>query len=321
MRGSELLSRIGLFVLVALVVGALFTVPMLNGQSVAEEPGMNISSHDTENILAEAPAETGSVSVDAGAESKHVVIDAGHGNDIDRATLAPVLESLAAAGHEVSFYRGSPMGSINATLRQADAFVVISPGTTYSAADRAGLEAFVDAGGRLLLAGEPTSQTSGTFASLLLGSGAQMGSSAPLAGLAAPFGIAYSDGYVYDLERYDLNYRNVYASPSGAAFPGDANVTVHEAVPVRGGTPILETVDTAKLSSGREAESYPVATRNGDVVAVGDASLFDTEWVQRNDNEAFVGAVMEFLVTGEKSPGAPAQPQPSGEFGTPTRMP
>ncbi|MGM0372525.1 MAG: DUF4350 domain-containing protein [Halobacteriota archaeon] len=320
MQGDELLSRIGLFVLVSLAVGALFTIPAMSGQPVSDEAELDISSHNSANILAETPAETGSVSVEAAAEPKHVVIDAAHSNGIDRASLDPIVSALTEAGHDVSFYRGSAMDSINTTLRQADAFVVISPGTAYSAEDKAGLEAFVDAGGRVLFAGEPTTQTGGTLTSLVLGS-TQVTSSTPLTGLAASFGVAYGDGYVYDLERYDLNYRNVYATPSGSEFPSEANVTVHEAVPVRGGTPVLETVDTAKVSSDREAATYPVATRNGDVLAVGDASLFDTEWAQRNDNEEFVGAAIEFLVNGEKTPGAPTQPQSSQGPGTPTAMP
>lgn len=308
MQPSDIAKRLGIVVVIALVVGAGVAYPFHGGQATPSDDSFSVPSHQPDAILTDVPAETGSISLDADAASKHVVVDVGHGNDVERSSLAPMTEALTANGHSISFYRGARQGTLNDTLREADAFVVVSPQKPYSADQRAGLEAFADAGGRVLLAGEPPSQEN-MFGSLIVVS-SMRSSPAPMTGLASSFGFAFGDGYVYNLDSYDVNYRNVFATPTERASIGtDAGqVTVHEATTVRGGSPLLTTSDAAKLSSTRTADTYSVAARNDNVVALGDASLLDREWVQRGDNEVFVSAVLEFLVTGDKTEGAPATP-------------
>ena len=309
MRGSEVASRVGLFVLVVLIAGALATVPMQGTQAADDTPEIQVESHQPENIVVDAPEETGSIDLAATNESKHVVFDVSHGNDVDRGTVAPVLEALTSANHTVSFYAGDRQASINETLRTADSFVIISPQESYTREERAGIEAFTAAGGHLLLAGEPPSQ--GSAISSLFGFGTVGSSSkAPLNGIASPYGLSYSDGYVYDLESYDNNYRNVYATPDSSFASSETSVTLHEATPISGGESILETRSSTKLSSDREAQAYTVAARTDSVVAIGDTSIFDSEWAQRNDNEAFVGSIVDFLLESDKEPGAPAPPEP-----------
>ena len=319
MELEEIATRIGFVVIVALVVGAALGLATADGGGATVSEPLTVDSHQPDAILVDAPAETGDLSVTDEAGKKHVVVDTAHGNDLDRESIAPTIEALTAAGHTVSFHRPDRDTTLNESLRTADAFLVLSPEQPYTASERAGLGAFADAGGRVLLAGEPPSQ--GSAISALFGLPRES-SAAPMTGLASSLGFAFGDGYVYDLESYDNNYRNVYAGPTaGATVGADADqVTLHEATTVRGGTPILETAETAKLSNDREAESYAIASRNEDVVAIGDASVVTREWVRRNDNEAFVSGLLDFLVTGEKEPGAPAAEEP-GEPGAPTRPP
>ena len=308
MQAGEIGKRLGVVAVIALLVGAGLSMPLQAGQMTTSDNSFTVPSHQPDGILATEPAETGSVTLDADAESKHVVIDAGHANDIERASLTPMIETLTGSDHSVSFYRGGRQATLNDTLRTADAFVVVSPEEPYTAEQRAGLEAFTDAGGRVLLAGEPPSQ--GSTVSSLLGISTMQTSPAPMTGLTSSFGFAFGDGYVYNLETYDNNYRNVFATPTDTAAIGtDAGqVTVHEATTVQGGTPLLTTGDATKLSSTRTADTYTVAARNDNVVTLGDASLLDREWVHRGDNEVFVSAVLEFLVTGDKEAGAPKAP-------------
>jgi hypothetical protein len=322
MEPRKIATRIGFVVIVALVMGAVLAVGATDGGAATVDEPLTIESHQPDAILANPPEETGSLSVSDDAGAKHVVLDTGHGNDLDREAIAPMVEALTAGGHSVSFYQGGREAPLNESLRSADAFVVLSPEQSYSASERAGLTAFADAGGRVLLAGEPPSQTGAL--SVLFGM-PQDSATAPMTGLAASFEFALGDGYVYDLKTYDNNYRNVYAEPTDDATVGaDAGqVTVHEATTVRGGTPILETTETAKVSNDREAGSYAIASRNEDVMVIGDASLLNREWVQRNDNEVFVSGVLDFLVTGDKKPGAPAAqtPEGPGQPGQPTTPP
>ncbi|MFB6111184.1 MAG: DUF4350 domain-containing protein [Halobacteriaceae archaeon] len=320
MRASEIGKRLGLVAVVMLLVGAAAAMPIASHQNATTDTSLSIASHQPANILADVPAETGTITIDGGDGSKRVLIDAGHGNQFDRAEIAPMIDALTSAGHEVSLYRDRSGSSLNESLRGADAFVVLSPEEPFTSDQLDGLQAFSDAGGRVLLAGEPPRQGSGL--SILFGLSSPRGGTAPFTGLAASFGFSVGDGYLYDIESYDGNYRNVYASPSGDTVLGDVGeVTIHEGVAIRGGTPLLSTVETARVSSDREARSYPVVARNGAVVAVGDTSIFSTEWNERSNNEALVGSLLEFLVSGDKESGAPTPPDSteSGEPAPPTR--
>lgn len=311
MEPREIATRLGFVLGIALVAGTVLAVATAGGGTATVDEQPTLESNQPDTILADIAEESGSLSVTADGASKHVVLDTGHGNDLDRASIAPMVEALTRAGHSVSFHRDSRETTLNQSLRSADAFVVVAPAAPYTASERAGVTAFADAGGRVLLAAGPPSQ--GTALAELFGAGGRS-ATAPTTGLAADLGFAFGDGYVYDLEQYDTNYRNVYAEPAaGASLAADTGqVTVHEATTVRGGTPILETVETAKLSNYRDAGSHAVASRTDDIVAIGDVSLLDREWVYRNDNEAFVGELLDFLVSGDKEPGAPAAQLPEG---------
>jgi hypothetical protein len=304
-------SRLGFVLVVALLVGAALSLPALSNPASSVGQQLTVESHQPESILATTAEESGDLSLSGTADSKHVVIDTGHGNDVDRATLAPMIDALTRNGHSVTFYRGERNQPLNASLRTADAFVVVEPGQSFTTAERRGMGAFTEAGGRVLLAGEPPSQ--GLSLASLLGLPAQQGgATAPMTGLAASFGFGIGDGYVYDLDQYDTNYRNPYASPT-AGIGGDAKlVTLHEATTVTGGTQLLETSETSTVSSDRMDGARTVAARDDNVVVLGDASLLDREWIRRNDNEAFVSGVLEFLVIGDKEAGIPAPPGGDG---------
>jgi hypothetical protein len=315
---DDVASRLGYVLIVALVVGAGVSVATGTSGSAATADPLEVASHQPNAILADRAPETGELSLPGDIPSKHVVVDAAHGNTVQRSAVGPMIGALTEQGHTVSFYRGGRETTLNATLRSADAFVALSPQQSYTASERAGLEAFAEAGGRVLLAGEPPSQTM-SVASIL--GVPQSSSQGAMNGLASSFGFSLGDGYLYDLERYDVNYRSVYATPTSSASlaPETTEVTVHEATTVRGGTPILHTIETAKPTTDRESGHHAVAARDGDVVVLGDASLLDSEWTARNDNEVFVSGLLEFLVTGDKTPGAPA-PTESGSSPRRPRM-
>lgn len=312
MSVRKITMRVAFVVVIALVVGAVLSMPTLSEDHNTVGDSLTVESHQPDAILATQPSETGSVSVPGTSEAKHVVVDTGHGNDVDRSSLSPMIEALTAAGHEVTFYGGERDTSLNETLRSADAFVTIEAQQSFTAAERAGLDAFTDAGGRVLMATEPPSQSSPLLA-LFGGGPRQAAGTAPMTGLAASYGFSVGDGYVFDLERYDTNYRNTFATPTdGATVGADAEqVTLHEATTVEGGQPLLETTETSQLSTHRTEAARSTAARDGNVTVLGDASVLDSEWILRNDNEVFVSGVLEFLVTGDKESGVPAPPQSS----------
>ena len=174
----------------------------------------------------------------------------------------------------------------------------------FSGADAAGLKAFTEAGGRVVLMNEPSRQAPAG----LFGSSSSSGSFGappnPLLPVSSQYGLTYENGYLYNMADNANNYRNVYATPSGDSplTEGVDRVVLHESVAVDGGDTLLSATEGTTLSTTRRSETYGVLTRSGNLVAVGDASIFDQEYVYHADNEVLVGNLLDYLVSGDKTP-------------------
>lgn len=302
--------------LVVLLVGAAAVVPFVGGAGGTEYSPVENENFQPDRIVAEESPEEGEITMESNAEGRRVLIDAAHGNEFSEAELAPLIQTLVENGHTVDYYRGRG-GSLNESLRGADAYVVINPSQPFQDREAQGVEAFADAGGRVLMLGDPPSvQFSGGF---LFASFEEV--AYKQTGVASRFGVAFGSGYLYNVEENDANFKSVYATPTGegALTDGVDRVVMRNAVPVATGSGSVAMVGTegTTLSSTRRTGEYAVAVRNGDVAAIGDTSFLAREDVYEADNEVLLGNLADFLVSGDKEPGAPAEPGPD----RPTRPP
>jgi hypothetical protein len=251
------------------------------------------------------PDETGSVEMDRTGE-KHVVVDMAHRNAVDESDLQPLTSALVRNGHEVSFHS---QGRLNESLRRADAYVIASPRKPFTAAEVAGLRAFTDAGGRLLLLSEPPKTTvEGGFASVRFDT---VGDSH--LGVAATHGLSFGDGYLYDMAD-DGHFKSVPAEPATETelTAGVDRLVLREAVPVvtaANATVVAGDAGETTLSTTRRADDHALVARSGGVVAVGDTDFVRSENVHAADNDVFVGNLADFLVGGDKDAGAPVPPE------------
>ncbi|MCD2202261.1 DUF4350 domain-containing protein [Halobacterium sp. KA-6] len=332
MRAREVARAVGVVAVVAAVVlAAAFAGGLVLG-SPAQSDAPAAPAYDTNELVAEPIEDGGSVTPPAGDESKTVVVDVSHGNDVSEDALQPLVDALVAADHEVRVYGGGsssgfnsqPGAAFNETLRGADALVVASPATTYSSNEVAGVEAFADAGGRVLLAAEPppTTSTTSTVSIPGLTSSGSVSAAGQPANLAAAFGVSFGNGYLYDMAENANNFQSVYASGDGGVADGVESAILTDATPVTTGgdaSPVLTASDVS-LSSTRDEASYSVAARNGNVLAVGDTDFLTSSAATEGDNDVLLSNVAAFLVTGDKEAGAPASPSGSagGQNGTGT---
>jgi hypothetical protein len=322
MQPRELARAIGITAVVAaVVVAAAFAGGIVLG-SPTQGDAPDAPAYDTNELVAEPIEDDGSVTAPTG-DAKTVVIDVSHGNGVSEDSLQPLVDALVAANHEIRLYSGGsssfgsqPGAAFNETLRSADALVVASPATTYSSNEIAGVEAFADAGGRVLLAAEPptTTSTTSTVSIPGLSTGATMTASGQPSNLAAAFGMSFGNGYLYDMAENANNFQSVYASGDGGVADGVESAILTDATPVTTGgdaSPVLTASDVS-LSSTRDEASYSVAARNGNVLAVGDTD-FLTSSATEGDNDVLLSNVAAFLVEGDKQPGAPESSQSSGQ--------
>jgi len=322
MRAREVARGLGVVAVAAAVVVAAAFAGGLLLDSPTQSSAPDAPAYDTDALVPDPVDHGGSVSAPAaaGGEPKTVVVDVSHGNAVSENAMQPFVDALVAAGHEVQLYGGSgsttgltsdPGAAFNETLRGADALVAASPATAYAPSEVDGVEAFADAGGRVLLAAEPP--TTGTTTSTVSIPGLTSGASASAAGqpanLAAAFGVAFGDGYLYDVAENANSFQGVYAGGDGGGSVADGveRAVLYDATPVTVGgnaTSVLAASEVS-LSSTRDEGSYTVAARNGNVLAVGDTDFLASDAATAGDNDALASNVAAFLVSGEKESGAP----------------
>ncbi|PSQ53217.1 hypothetical protein BRD20_03265 [Halobacteriales archaeon SW_8_65_20] len=297
-------------VLLAVVSGAVVVADTGSGPTPAVD-GEPEAVFTGENMAATVPTEDGSVSLSADASGKTIAIDAAHGNAPSREQLAPVVSTLTENGAEVTFTSSQRSGNFNATLRNADAFVVFGADERYTTGQLAAIESFTDAGGRLLVLTEPEKQT---FGGLFFPPRGESALETPLTPLLSEYGVGVRDGYLFNMADYDNNFVNVYGTPAGESelTAGVDELVFHESVALVGGESVVTSGDQTTLSTTRESDTYGVVTRAGEnAVVVGDTSVLGSEFVQRSDNEVFTSNLLTYLVTGEKSPADAPQPSDS----------
>ncbi len=278
---------------------------------------LNTSEYDTDDLAVTAIPARGDVTVNA-TGSGTVVIDQSHANDFDREKLQPLREALVQAGYRVVLHGTGDLGT---ALENATAFVVIDPGAEFDEEDTDAVRNFTDTGGRVLVLAEPTVvrvQTSFTGAQVV-----RIRSYVDQIG--SEYNLSFRKSYVYNQEHNDGNYKNPLASPVGPAAEGAgqdvALYTAGRVVSLRGGQPVLRLREGSRTSGIDRTGRFTVGVRKGNLIAVGDSSFLDTGRYNVADNEAFLGFLVEFLLSGEREKETPTPTATPTPTSTPTATP
>jgi hypothetical protein len=230
-----------------------------------------------------------------------VILDLAHGNNLQIDDLTPLRERLSARGVSVQVYDGYS-NTLSASLRGATALVVVSPTYEFGAEEQEAIRAFVEDGGRLLLAADPTraAQTSDDYYDL--DSIFFPTSAVPAANsLANAFGVAYFDDYLYSLSDNAGNYRNVQFSSFDSGQPltqGLDTVVLFATHSLRGGdTPLL--VGDAEIRSnvrtGESGLAAAVLAAEGRVLVMGDMTFLISPYHTTADNDHFLSNLADWL--------------------------
>ncbi|MDY6817705.1 MAG: DUF4350 domain-containing protein [Halobacteriales archaeon] len=300
-QSSAASRRFGVFVLtVVLVVVASAAGPFLFGQQQTNRQPADYPEYSVSQIYPQRADSTGTVEPQQREEGGVVVIDLDHSNRIKINQLQPLIAALNRAGYEVDFNGGPGSGSLKEKLGRADAYIVVDPGQRYSSEEIGAVERFVKDGGRLLMVGEPTvGRIAATGFSVSI-----VPVQNKLTPLSNRFGIQFGEGYLYNMETNDGNFRNIFAksSGSGALLEGVDRVALDTAVSVETnqGKPLLQSVDGTRNSRGENAGTFNLAVRNGNVLAIGDKSFITGGTYNVADNEQFIANVVDFLTSGDR---------------------
>jgi hypothetical protein len=238
----------------------------------------------------------------------HVVIDLSHYNNLQINDLAPLRDRLQARGVTVETIDGSE-GSLAASLHRATALIVVAPGQVYEAAEREAIVRFVNDGGLLLLAADPTRPVSqgdindpyrSPYDALFPTSAVPAINS-----LANAFGVVYYDDYLYNLEDNANSYRNVKFTNFGeSALVKDIETVVFFAAhSLRSDGMPLIVGDADTLSPVRSGETDLAAAALSDdqhVLALGDITFMFAPYHTIEDNDQFLSNIANWLAVDKR---------------------
>lgn len=292
-------TRAAVFVLVVvLVVAGVAAVPWLS-ITLGGDQKANYPEYEASAIVPDRAPTDGVPQVDRADAAGVVLVDNAHANRFDEGDIQPLLTAIAASGYRIEFL--GPTEDFDAALSRADGFLVVDPGFSYTRAEVDRVESFVDAGGRLVMLGEPTQATltgSGLFVTISTATNR-------LAPLSSRFGIEFGTGYLYNMQKNDGNFRNIFADPAERSpiTRGLDRVALYTAtrVSTTTGSGTLAAADGTRSVRGDTLGDYPVAAVSGNVLAVGDTTFIERGNYNVVDNERLIGNIARFLTGGSRS--------------------
>jgi hypothetical protein len=301
---SDLRGRLVAFgLVVGLVVVGAAAVGFIAADRPAEATGATVEKgyYTDESLISEAELEprSGEIDLEGGPSRTVAIATDGPISDLD-----PVVSSLVDAGHEVRIVGGGAgslppalaiLGAQPAptddgetdlvgTLDDADAFLVVG-NTAFDDEERDAIEEFVDNDGRFVVATDDAS------------------ADGDLTSLTSEFGVAVSDGYLYNMHENDANYQRVYGTGTGPVSGAD-RLVFDRVSPVSGtGTTVARVEgEGTRYSTTRSAGDFDVAVRSGSVMLIGDSNLYAPLNYNRGDNVRLVSRSLSFLTGGPEDP-------------------
>lgn len=294
MRRSLLLAVTFIVAVSLVLVGAIVAGAVI-GDGTPEPPAIDNEQFDPATVLPDRPTVGGAFRMTSNATGERIVVDTAHNNDVTDREIAPLVNVLATNGHHVRSYDGVSLLSFRDALDDADALLVVNPEQSYTHQELDAIRAFIDAGGRVMVAMDPGSRNA-----LVDGQGS-LGETT----IYSEIGIEREPGFLYNAETNENNYLRVYAEPKTASpltegvdrivLPGASTVDILH------GRIAFETDPVTQLSTTGRIVKHPVVVHDDNVVFVGDSSFLHPENARHADNNVLIGNLADFLVEGDKT--------------------
>jgi hypothetical protein len=240
----------------------------------------------------------------APGEGQIILLDEAHSNSFSLADVEGLSKQLVERGARiepvppVSFMGES---SLAWKLKYASAYITIAPMQAYTPEETLQLKNFVDHGGRLLVITDPTrtyiSSDPYGYSTFLIPDFevANM--------LLAPYDLAFTGDYLYNMTENEGNFQNVYFDSFGKnTLTQDLSkvvLYVTHSMTTKTGTPLLISsakTQSTRLGSGSALVSAAVDA-SGSVLAIGDLTFMTPPYNQVADNPVFLNHIADFLLT------------------------
>ncbi len=226
-----------------------------------------------------------------------ILFDFSHDNNLKEAELNGLWERIAARGSRPELV--TPGEPLQNKLRSAQAYVVVSPRMPFSAEETRQIKHFVDTGGRLLLATDPT-RYDVTYDPMGFPK-ERKSDVTDMNVLSAPFGMVFEDDYVYNMTSNAGSYRDVVLNRfgDGALTQGLKQVTFFAAhsISSNGRPVVIADKDTRSSLSEKQGGLVVAALAAKDqVLGLGDFTFLTSPYSSVSDNDRLVSNIADFLV-------------------------
>lgn len=233
-----------------------------------------------------------------------VIIDQAHGNQFSMAEIAAFTSAIQQRGGKIETLSDSV--SLDFQLKYANAFVSISPTSSFTALEIQALQNFAERGGKILVFTDATRNfISVDFVS---GNPIAVGDSNAANSLLNVFDITVNNDYLYNIQENEGNFRNVLFNEFGKSELtfGLKEIALYGAHSVESASGlILLGGSESNLSSINDAHNPnhggAVLSEDGNVVAFGDFTFLSSPYSKYTDNATLISNLADFALTGEQS--------------------
>ena len=208
-----------------------------------------------------------------------ILVDYSHYNRFYRYELNAFLGEVVSRGYKISYAETSD--EFKSGLSRATALIVISPTVRFTGSEIDAVKNFMEGGGKVLIMAEVTRIFMST-----------------LNMFSAEFGMVFSEGYLYDLDEYYGNYRDIIVAnfESAAVMKDLKKLVFYTATSIKGNfTPLANTRPTTIYSDSEKPGTYTVIASANNLLAIGDFTFMTEPYCYVEDNYQLLLNMIEFL--------------------------
>jgi hypothetical protein len=232
-----------------------------------------------------------------------VLFDFTHVNQYQASETLSLKEAIEKRGGKVETITDA--ASLEYKLKYAGAYVVISPSIAFTADETRIVRAFVERGGRLLVFADATRGV--LYYDYFSGSTINYSDVNAVNPLLAPFGITVNNDYLYNVEKNEGNFRNIFFDDFGkneltfglkqVALYGTHSVKSPSGlILLRGTGSTLSSIDDAHDPT----EGGAALSENGNVLAFGDFTFLTSPYQNATDNATLIANIADFTLGGKR---------------------
>lgn len=233
-----------------------------------------------------------------------VLFDVIHGNQFTMAEVESLTEAITQRGGRVELHNDST--TLEYKLKYANAFVTISPFTAFTVDEIRIIKNFTRRGGRLLVFTDATRNS--IYFDLNSGNPIALGDVNAVNPLLSPFGISINNDYLYNLERSEGNFRNIFFGDFGkneltfglreVALYGTHSVESPSGLILLRGT---ESTLSSANDANDPAQGGAALSEDGNVAAFGDLTFMSSPYSDYADNASLISNLADFALSAQQT--------------------